>query len=102
MTQYTRLLLPDVCRVADVSAALGVGEATARGLFRRGVIPGKRIAGRWATPRETFLAALRPEMIRCGDCAASVPAATARPGGSDLLICAACADRLRAARKPRR
>lgn len=91
-----RLVLPDLVLVADLAAALGVTVGTARGLMARGVVPARKLAGRWVVEREALVHALRPVLVACADCAREVPLDASRRVGR-ANVCRGCAESLRRA-----
>lgn len=88
-----RAALPQVLRTEDVARAVGLARRTARLWFQRGHVPARKIAGRWLTTRDEFLAALRSGVRTCADCCRLLPHdAASRRGG--LPVCSDCARRI--------
>lgn len=52
--------LPDICQVHDLARHLRLAPTTIRRAFRVGILPGRKIGGRWLASRQAVLAALDP------------------------------------------
>ena len=65
------IALPDICRVPDLANHTRMSPTAIRRAFRRGVIPGRKIGGRWLTSRQAVLAALSERQVVPPDSSAS-------------------------------
>jgi hypothetical protein len=60
--------LPDILAAEDLAGPLHVTPRAVREMFRRGLLPGKKLGRRWLTTREEVLRALSSDAPRFRQC----------------------------------